>query len=67
MDLAKGSRQSTLVDPGDAAHISHMHEISHICSRNLLETIDNLSIPFSSLFCCGRTPIAHAHGGNPLR
>ena len=68
VDLAKSSRQSTLVDPGNAAHISHMHEISHICARDPLKMIDNLVIAFCSLFW-GRSRLDRSvgcHRGNYL-
>jgi hypothetical protein len=40
-DLAEGPRQGTLIDAGNAAYISHMSEISHICARDMLEMIHN--------------------------
>ena len=48
-NLAEGSRQSALVDLGYAAQVCYLDECSYICPRNLLEMIDNLSIPLGSL------------------
>ena len=47
-DLAEGSRQSTLVDIGYAAQVCHVHERCYICSRDLLETVHNLSVSLGS-------------------
>ena len=61
--LAERSRQRPLVDPGDAAHICQMDEISQIRAGNLFEMIDDLSVSLGSLRCHDRTPIANEHGG----
>jgi hypothetical protein len=65
-DLAEGPRQGTLIDAGNAAYISHMSEISHICARDMLETIHNLSIPLDSLFRRNRASTGYLHRSAPL-
>jgi hypothetical protein len=66
VDLAEGSRQSALVDTSDVAQIGHLDERPYICVRDLLEMIDNLSIPLDSLCRSGRTSIVLAGlGRNP--
>jgi hypothetical protein len=37
---------------------------AHVCARDLLEMIDDLSIPLASLFRGGRASIAWVHRGN---
>jgi hypothetical protein len=65
MDLPEGSRQSALVDTNDAAQIGHLDD-PYICVRDLLEMIDNLSIPLDSLCRSDRTSIVLAGlGRNP--
>ena len=66
LDLPEGSRQSALVDTSDAAQIGHLDERPYICVRDLLEMIDNLSIPLDSLCRSGLISIVLAGlGRNP--
>ena len=64
VDLPKGSRQSALVDTTDTAQIDHLDK--RPCVRDLLEMIDNLSIPLDSLCRSGLISIVLAGlGRNP--
>jgi hypothetical protein len=54
-----------LIDAGNAAYISHMSEISHICARDMLEMIHNLSIPPDSLFRRNRASTGYLHRSAP--
>jgi hypothetical protein len=66
-DLAKGSRQSTLIDAGHAAQICNPHERPYVCARDLLAMLNNVSIPLMARRCgSGLASVLPAHCGTPV-
>jgi hypothetical protein len=63
-DLAKGSRESALIDAGHAAQICNPHERPYVCARDLLAMLNNVSIPLIARRCGpGLASVLPAHSG----
>ena len=65
-DLAKGSRQSTLIDADYAAQLCSPHKRRRVCPRDLLTMLNNVSIPLMSRRRSDLASVLPAHCGTSV-